>query len=143
MKQVLQTLTDTKKLAKQIIKKANLPLNNQATVLGLIGQLGAGKTTLVQYLAKELGVKQVVNSPTFVLLKEYPLTGKFKKIIHIDAYRLSSPQALTDIGLADYLIDSKNFIVIEWADKVKDILPPQTIWLELILDKQKRQAIWC
>lgn len=142
MKQILQTLADTKKLAKQIIKTAEQLPGNQAMVLGLVGQLGAGKTTLVQYLAKELGVKQVVNSPTFVLLKEYFVTGKFKKIVHIDAYRLSSPQALIDIGLADYLADSKNFIVIEWADKVKSILPPQTIWLELVLDKQKRQAIW-
>lgn len=142
MKQVLQTLTDTKKLAGQIIKKASQPLNNQAVVLGLVGQLGAGKTTLVQYLAKELGVKQVVNSPTFVLLKEYSIKGQWQKLIHIDAYRLPSPQALIDIGLADYLIDPKNFIVIEWADKVKNILPPPTIWLELVLDKQKRQAIW-
>jgi tRNA threonylcarbamoyladenosine biosynthesis protein TsaE len=108
--------------------------------LGLIGPLGAGKTTLVQYLAKALGVKQTVNSPTFVLLKEYSIRGKFKKIIHIDAYRLSSEWALLEIGLADYLVDKKNLIVIEWADKVKKILPLKTIWLTLYLDKQKRRA---
>jgi len=142
MKLILNNLTDTKKLAKQLVKDLGGLSANGATVLGLVGPLGAGKTTLVQYLAKELNVKQIVNSPTFVLLKEYPLVGSWKKLIHIDAYRLGSAEALVDIGLRDYLADPKNFIVIEWADKVKKILPQQTVWLALSLNKQKRQVIW-
>ncbi|MCX6784926.1 MAG: tRNA (adenosine(37)-N6)-threonylcarbamoyltransferase complex ATPase subunit type 1 TsaE, partial [Candidatus Komeilibacteria bacterium] len=91
MKLALNTLADTKKLAKQIIKIAEQSKNNQSAVLGLVGPLGAGKTTLVQYLAKELGVKQIVNSPTFVLMKEYLIKGGlaslrsrsgWKKLIH-------------------------------------------------------------
>lgn len=92
--------------------------------IGLIGDLGAGKTVFAQGLAKGLGVKSNVNSPTFVLMKVYKVSaGKIKRLIHIDAYRLDSAVDLENLGLLDYLGKPENVVVIEWADKVKKILP--------------------
>lgn len=94
----------------------------------LLGNLGAGKTCFTQGLAKGLGVKNKVNSPTFNLMKVY----KTKKgtLCHIDAYRLNSGNDLIAIGLDDYLKDKKAIIVIEWAEKVKEMWPKNKIKVE-------------
>lgn len=98
-----------------------------AIVVGLYGELGAGKTTFVQSLAKVLGVTETVTSPTFVLEKIYTLKNqKFLRFIHIDAYRLECSDELRKLGFDDIKSDGGNFIVIEWADKVEDILPKNT-----------------
>lgn len=94
-------------------------------VIGLVGELGAGKTTFVQFLAQALGIKEKVNSPTFVLMKVYQLKGLggLKNFVHVDAYRLSGGKALKNIGLEEYLGRQDSAVMIEWADRVKDILP--------------------
>ena len=102
----------------------------KGNVLGLIGDLGTGKTVFTQGLAKELGVKEIVKSPTFVLMKVYDTNHKvIKKLVHVDAYRLTNAQELIDIGLTEYLNKKDTLVVIEWADKVKDFLPKETIMI--------------
>ena len=98
-------------------------------VVALVGPLGAGKTTLVRAIAEGLGIADPrwVTSPTFVLLQHYPAR---LMIHHCDAYRLSSPQELWDIGIDEYLYGD-GVCLIEWADKVRYILPPEHLWLEL------------
>lgn len=89
-------------------------------VLGLIGDLGAGKTIFTKGLAQGLGIKQNINSPTFVLMKVYPVKrGKIKNFVHIDAYRINNYQALVAIGADDYFYDPESVVVVEWADRVK------------------------
>lgn len=98
-------------------------------VFALSGDLGAGKTTFLQGLAKGLGVSVQVNSPTFNILKLYKTkTGsKVKEFCHIDSYRLSSSRDLEALGIKEFL-DSKNTVTaIEWAEKVKAILPKNTV----------------
>jgi tRNA threonylcarbamoyladenosine biosynthesis protein TsaE len=90
-------------------------------VLGLVGNLGAGKTAFVQGLAKGLGIKETVNSPTYILMKIYKAKGKIKNLIHIDAYRLNDFSELINIGINDYLNQPDTIIVIEWADRVKGV----------------------
>lgn len=103
----------------------------------LLGDLGAGKTCLSQGIAKGLGVKTKVNSPTFNIMKIYK--GKKLSLCHIDAYRLNSGHDLTMIGLDDYL-NRKDFVVIvEWAEKVKDIWPKKKIKIEIKTIKDGRQ----
>ncbi|NQV93307.1 tRNA (adenosine(37)-N6)-threonylcarbamoyltransferase complex ATPase subunit type 1 TsaE [Candidatus Kaiserbacteria bacterium] len=98
-----------------------------ATVIGLYGDLGAGKTTFTKTLAKTLGVSETVTSPTFVIEKIYTLTGqKFSHLIHIDAYRLEGSHELKQLGWDTIVSDPQNLIIIEWADKVEDILPKHT-----------------
>jgi len=101
---------------------------NGGEVVALYGNLGAGKTAFVQGLALALGVKNKVNSPTFNIMKVYKTKHqKIKQLCHIDAYRLSGFQDLLDIGVQDYLEDKNALVVIEWADKIKEILPKNVI----------------
>lgn len=93
-------------------------------ILGLIGDLGAGKTTLVQLLAKKLGVKDRINSPTFNLQKIYKLEqpiNSIEQLLHVDAYRLKSVLELEDIGFFELLADKKTLAVVEWADQLPEL----------------------
>jgi len=102
-------------------------------VLALVGDLGAGKTCLSQGIAKGLGLKRKINSPTFVIMKVYNLKNKkpIKKFCHIDAYRLTSAADLIAIGALDYLNRADTVTVIEWAEKVKGIWPKNTILINI------------
>jgi len=95
----------------------------------LLGNLGAGKTCLTQGIAYGLGVKGKVNSPTFNIMKIYKI--KVGVLCHIDAYRLNSGHDLEMIGIDDYLEKKDAVVVIEWAEKVKDIWPKNKIKIEL------------
>ena len=88
-------------------------------VVALYGQLGAGKTTFVRGLARGLGCRQTVKSPTFNLINEYP--GDMP-LYHIDFYRLESHSEIDDLGWTDYL-DGDGVVAIEWADKLGNSLP--------------------
>jgi tRNA threonylcarbamoyladenosine biosynthesis protein TsaE len=99
------------------IKK--LPRLTHARVLGLQGNLGAGKTTLIQGIAKSFGIKKRITSPTFVLMKQFPIRIKnYKKFIHIDAYRLSSFDDLESLEIHSLLHDPASVIFIEWIENV-------------------------
>lgn len=126
----------TREWAAKLAKKMN-----GGEVIGLLGDLGAGKTVFSQGIAQGLGVTSIVNSPTFVLMKVYPVSGHatIKKFVHVDTYRLSAPDDLLAIGLQDYLGQPDTVVVIEWADKIKKILPAQTQYLTVKhLEENKR-----
>ena len=98
-------------------------------VVGLVGTLGAGKTYLTRAIAEGLGVAdgRVVTSPTFVLIQEYDGT---LPVYHFDVYRLADAGAFLDLGAAEYL-EGDGVCLIEWADRVRDWLPEETLWVEL------------
>lgn len=108
-------------------------------IIGLIGDLGSGKTVFTKGLAKGLGIKETITSPTFVLLKEYDilrpkphLAGaekRLRKLIHIDAYRVESAEEILSTGIGDYFGRDDVVLVIEWAEKIKDILPKDVIYI--------------
>lgn len=101
-------------------------------VLALSGELGAGKTAFVKGLAQALGVCDTVTSPTFVVMKIYrlPFDNPIETLCHVDAYRLSSGRDLEDIGIGDYMGSPNNITIIEWAERVKDIIPSSAIWMK-------------
>ena len=102
--------------------------NRETTGLSLIGNLGSGKTTFTQHLAKHLGVKEVVNSPTFLLMKEYQTNHDYwQELIHIDAYRLDSVDDLMALRFSDLWFRKRTIICIEWADKITSALPKDKI----------------
>lgn len=104
------------------------PQKNGATVLALSGDLGAGKTTLTQHFAQLLGVRENIISPTFVIMKSYPLQGqKWERIIHIDAYRIENDKEMQVLGFHHLLSDPKNLILIEWPEKIAGLLPENKI----------------
>lgn len=106
----------------------------RATLVTLSGELGAGKTSFVQSIARALGITESVTSPTFVLEKLYKLpdTGHaFTQLVHIDAYRLESAKALEPLGFDELYADSGNLIVLEWPERVADAIPPDAIPVQL------------
>ncbi len=95
------------------------------SVIGLVGPLGAGKTRLVRAVAESLGVDPgAISSPTFVLIHEYE--GRLP-VYHFDAYRLNTPGAFEDLGVADYW-NSGGVCLVEWADRTRDLLP-ESAWM--------------
>ncbi|MFM2374681.1 MAG: hypothetical protein RLZZ234_676 [Candidatus Parcubacteria bacterium] len=102
-----------------------LPVSNaRATVLTLSGDLGAGKTTFTQALARELGVKDTVTSPTFVVMKRYPLThAHFKTLVHIDLYRIEDESELVPLRIPEDLAHPGNLVVIEWPERARALIP--------------------
>lgn len=95
------------------------------TVLGLDGDLGAGKTRFSQAFAKGIGVPGIVNSPTFTIIKEYK--GAQLPLYHMDVYRLSLPEA-DELGLDDYFYGD-GVTIVEWASLIEDLLPPERLQL--------------
>ncbi|MEK7653102.1 MAG: tRNA (adenosine(37)-N6)-threonylcarbamoyltransferase complex ATPase subunit type 1 TsaE [Patescibacteria group bacterium] len=140
MKIITKSEKETFKLAQKFATKLR-----GGEVLALIGDLGAGKTAFVKGLAEGLGVKNIITSPTFVLMKGYTAQKQKnkkakKQLIHIDAYRLSSGKELEDIGATEYFSDKNTIVAIEWADRVKDILPAGVIKINFkILEGDKRK----
>lgn len=119
MKIISHSEKKTQKIAEKFSKKLQ-----GGEVIGLIGELGAGKTAFTKGLAKGLGIKKVINSPTFVVMKVYPVVHKtIKQLVHVDAYRVKSTEALIGIGLEDYINSTDSVVVIEWADLVEEMLP--------------------
>ena len=120
---ISKNLEDTQKFAGNFISDLS-PSTDRATVVGLYGNLGAGKTTLTQSIARVLGISETVTSPTFVIEKIYELTDKkFTHLIHIDAYRLEKSEELLHLGWQDIISDPHNLILIEWPERVADIMP--------------------
>ena len=126
---ITKSAEETKKVGSFFSEEANKFLSkNNALILCLNGDLGGGKTTFTQGLAKGFGIKQKINSPTFLIIKKYSVKrNNFKNFYHLDCYRLEDPQELIDLGFKEMISDKNNFIVIEWAEKIKKILPSENV----------------
>lgn len=106
--------TDTKRLAAKLSNKI------KNGIICLSGDLGSGKTVFVQGFAQSLGIKEPIISPSFVLIKQYPIPYHHGTLYHIDLYRLEDNQ-LRELGLDELWSEKQNIILIEWADKLKKI----------------------
>lgn len=122
MEIITTSATETKKFASEFAKRLRL-----GDLLCLYGDLGSGKTTFVQGLAEGLDFKKRVLSPTFVFVRIYPLGSRKLKLIHIDLYRVEKIEDADSLGLEDFWSDPKNIVVIEWAERVKDLLPKKRV----------------
>lgn len=112
----------------------------QGDVLALSGELGAGKTCFTGGLARGLGVdeKYRITSPTFTLINEYP--GRFR-LYHFDIYRINDYSEFEDLGYEEYFYGN-GVVVIEWAEKISRILPPDTLFIKFeYIDENKRKII--
>lgn len=120
--------TDSDQATRDLARKLAADLKG-GEVIGLVGNLGAGKTVFSQGLAEGLGIIEPVTSPTFVVMKVYPVSGhpSIKQFCHIDAYRLRGAADLAAIGAEDYIGAPDTLTAIEWADKIREMLPPKTI----------------
>jgi len=139
MRYISNSPLQTQEFAKKVLTK----LKGKNPIC-LYGELGSGKTTFVQGLARALGVKKRVISPTFILMRSYQLpvtsyqkrgdwrlaTGDWQHLIHLDCYRIESEKDLKSFDLKELCEDKKNLVVIEWAEKLKKILPKGRIDIE-------------
>jgi tRNA threonylcarbamoyladenosine biosynthesis protein TsaE len=107
------------------------------SVICLIGDLGAGKTTMTQSLARALGVDDYITSPTFTIVNEYE--GKMP-LYHFDVYRIGSSEEMYDIGFDEY-IDGDGVCIIEWANLIEDILPDEYLYIEMNYKETGREMI--
>lgn len=120
MEKVL-TEINIKEIAKEILDEVRIMKKNKATLIVLSGELGTGKTALTKEIAKHLGVKEKIISPTFVIMKIYKTKDKkFKKLIHIDAYRLNKSTELMILGWDEIMKDKNNLVLVEWPENVPD-----------------------
>jgi len=133
-----QTKKIGERLAKQLLAKSN---NDSAVVIGLQGELGAGKTTFLQGFARGLGIKEKITSPTFVLMKRFEIPQQaikmsrcnYRNFYHLDCYRIEQPSEILTLGWQDIINNPKNIIAIEWPEKIKNALPKNTFWFRFKL----------
>jgi tRNA threonylcarbamoyladenosine biosynthesis protein TsaE len=132
MEKTLRTLAELETEAARFV--SSLAPGEQAILVTLSGELGAGKTALTKAVAKAFGVEELVNSPTFVLEKIYllPAGQPFKHLIHIDAYRLEKGSDLSTLGFDELMRDASNLVLLEWPEKVRDTLPAPAIKISLV-----------
>ena len=126
----LKSLSELPQTAKSILDFAN-----EKKIFCFYGELGAGKTTLIKEICKQLGVKDEGSSPTFSLINEY-LTNN-KSIYHFDLYRLKNESEIFDIGYEDYLF-SGNYCFIEWPEKMDRLLPADIIRIRIQVRDSER-----
>lgn len=125
---VSQGAAKTKQLGAIFTKKfLRADYGKRALVIALKGDLGAGKTTFTQGMAKAIGVKRRIASPTFLLARTYPLKHS-RVLYHVDCYRITKPSELLALGWRDWISHPNHIIVIEWAEKIHRILPRNTIY---------------
>lgn len=130
---ITKTERETIKLGERIGKQLN-----PGDVVALFGSLGSGKTTLTRGIARGIGVKpNEVSSPSFVLVKEYQ--GRLP-VYHIDLYRLAQPAAIEREGFDDYLYND-GVTVIEWAEKMGELLPPEYLRINLEIKSENSRQI--
>ena len=111
---------------------------NGGNIIALTGELGSGKTCITRGIARGMGIPEEfhVTSPTFTLINEYP--GRIP-LYHLDVYRLSGSEDLKDLGYEEYFF-GKGVVVIEWAEKIQDIIPSDSIFIYLkYINKNKRE----
>ena len=135
-------LKDTQKIAEDFVKKLSLHNHDNALIVGLYGDLGSGKTTFTQDIAKIFGITEDITSPTYVIEKVYDIENTaFKKLIHIDAYRLESAKELISLGWEEIAADPKNIILVEWPERVADILPVNHIKINFTFISENEREI--
>ena len=135
-------------LAEKIKIKKTANTTRGALVVAMEGELGAGKTVFTQGFAKALKIKAKIKSPTFVLMKHYPIPDsglRIKKTIsnfyHLDCYRLKNYKDLLPLGIKEILKEPANIILVEWAERVKPILPRNCIKVHIDLIGSKERKI--
>ena len=154
---ITKSSRETKDVAKKLIEEwlESNENKNLNLVICLEGNLGGGKTTFVQGLAEGLGVKEMVNSPTFLIMKKYIASGQRKRtnayssllenkkynLYHFDCYRISNYQEILDLGFEEIISGKNNIIVIEWPEKIKEILPKERINIKFEFMDEKTRKI--
>ena len=132
MELLTQSAEETKRFGSKMA--ADITSSKKAKTFALSGELGSGKTTFVQGLAQGLGLKSRIISPTFILVRSYnmPALSSFLYFYHIDLYRLEDniEGEVKSLGFEETVIDPSNIVAVEWAEKIKGIIPKEALWIK-------------
>jgi len=134
MELITKSARETQKLGQNLA--ADIVSGRLSNTIALSGDLGSGKTTFVQGLAKGLGIAGRIISPTFIIVRKYPINSKdknsaFKDFYHVDLYRLEGEldKEVFNLGLPYLWSEPQNIIVIEWAEKIQKLIPTGATWI--------------
>lgn len=143
METITKSLIETQGVARGLVEKIKEEVREKAVVVALYGNLGSAKTAFVQGAAKALGISDTIISPTFVIERVYKIVSdNFTHFVHIDAYRLNSGDELKGLGWDELLADPHNIIFVEWAERVEEVLPDNTIKITFeYIDEERRKIV--
>lgn len=148
LKVLTHSSNGTKRFAKVFAKKIlarssdfSSRLRRQAaSIIGLTGDLGSGKTTFIQGFLKSAGIRKRITSPTFVIFKRYEIKDKnYKNVYHVDCYRLNKPEEILKLDFKEIIHNPQNIVLIEWAEKLKKILPKKINWINFEYGKKSNE----
>ena len=137
----IRTLEELRDIAREVVSSCVQKENAQ--VIALTGDLGAGKTAFTKELAKLLGIAHEITSPTFVIMKLYeiPTHPFLKSLIHIDAYRIESDDEMRVLGFSEILSDPTRLVCIEWPEKIENLIPKDAYIVSLTLNLDETRTI--
>ena len=135
--QDMEVLTNSPSETKELGEKVAKQLKNSGSKIFLKGNLGAGKTAFTQGFAKGLGISQKIISPSFLIIREYKIPNSRKLFYHVDLYRFNKEVNIQEIGLSE-ILESNNFVVVEWADKLTGLKPDLLISFESIGENSRK-----
>lgn len=136
---------ETKSLGEKIalaLKKK--PIGKMAKIFALKGDLGSGKTTFLQGFGKGLKIKEKILSPSFVIIKKFKIPEKnsnFKYFYHMDCYRLGKAEEILNLEFKKIINDPTNIVAIEWPERIKRILPKNSIWVYFEIERKNKRKI--
>ncbi len=140
---------ETSEIAGKILEKIILRQNHGPVFVGLVGDLGAGKTAFVKGVARFFDIEKTINSPTFVIQKNYEISEenrskknhKFSQLLHLDMYRLEDEKELANLKWEEYKKDSGNIIFVEWPNQIWKEFPEDMIEIEVHHDGENERII--
>ena len=141
MQYISYSVQNTQLFAKEQALKLMRRTEGSPLVIALEGELGAGKTTFIQGFCKGLKIKAKIKSPTFVLMKKYEIPKTEKSLYHFDCYRLRDYKDLISLGIKEIMGKPENIVLIEWAKRVKEILPLKHIKIHIDHISQNERKI--
>ena len=142
---VTKSAKETQKLGENFALRLGSGQANRKTavVFGLSGNLGGGKTTFLQGFAKGLGIKEKITSPTFVIMRRFQVSSfKLQAFYHLDCYRLKNEKDVLALGWKEIISDPKNIVAVEWSEKMKKILPKNTIFINFKFINENTREIY-
>lgn len=147
MRFVIRKPAEMDRVARTLLVRARSAPDEHAYVVGLSGELGAGKTTFTKRLAKEFGIKRNISSPTFILEHTYHIPSssryakQFSRLVHIDAYRLTEHDTIFVNHFRVLRSDPRNLILIEWPERIRALLPKGALRISFAHRNEKTRIV--
>ena len=123
-----------------VVANAFIERTKGSTVFAFLGEMGVGKTTFIKSICEELGVEDVINSPTFAIVNAYYSPLLNDSVYHFDLYRIKTPEEALNVGIEEYL-ESGSLCFIEWPEIIRSILPDDTCWVKIAEQEGGKRVI--